>query len=94
MAEDIEVRTASAHVVRGLENPEEIMSFLETVGRICHDSGPSKDPQSADRFVRMLVRLGHESVLEHVNVTVRVECDRAIKDFNVKLQVKMVLVKV
>jgi thymidylate synthase (FAD) len=54
------------------------MNMLETVGRICHASASAKTVETADRFVRMLIRLGHESVLEHVSVTVIVECDRAM----------------
>ena len=72
------MQLAKAEIVRGLEDPAGVMRFLETVGRICHDSGPSRDAESADKFIRMLVRLGHTSVLEHVDVTVRVECDRAM----------------
>jgi thymidylate synthase (FAD) len=69
---------ANAKVVRGLEDPNEALRFLETVGRVSHMSGESASCGSADKFVRMLIRLGHESVLEHVNVTVKVTCDRAM----------------
>jgi thymidylate synthase (FAD) len=69
---------ANAKIVRGLEDPVGVMTLLETIGRICHSSGPSKDTESAAKFVKMLIKLGHESVLEHVSVTVLVECDRAM----------------
>ena len=69
---------ANAKVVRGLEDPQGIMKMLETIGRICHGSKPNATPDSAERFIRMIIRLGHESVLEHVSVTVYVECDRAM----------------
>ena len=69
---------ATARVVRGLEDPGASLRFLETVGRVSHMSGESAGCGSADKFVRMLVRLGHESVLEHVSVTVKVTCDRAM----------------
>ena len=79
MAEDdVKIIKANAKIVRGLECPDEIMKFLETVGRVSHASGESKDQQTAERFVKMIIRLGHDSVLEHVNVTVLVECDRAM----------------
>lgn len=69
---------ANAKIVRGLEDPAGVLSMLETIGRVSHASAPSKDANSAEKFVRMLIRLGHESVLEHVSVTVLVECDRAM----------------
>ena len=67
-----------AEIVAGLERPADVMSLIETIGRASHASGESKDAASARRFVSMLIRLGHESVLEHCSVTVRVECDRAM----------------
>ena len=69
---------ADAKIVHGAENPSETMRLFETIGRISHLSGESKSDESAGKFVRMLVRLGHESVLEHSSVTVLVECDRAM----------------
>jgi thymidylate synthase (FAD) len=72
------MKLANAKIVSGLENPSQVMSLLETIGRISHASGPSKSLETADKFVSMLIRLGHESVLEHVSVTVLVECDRAM----------------
>lgn len=72
------VAVARAHIVRGLEDPAGVMNMLETIGRICHASSSAGNAQTAEKFVKMLIRLGHESVLEHVSVTVLVECDRAM----------------
>lgn len=69
---------AKAHVVYGLEDPAKVLQLIETCGRISHASGDSKTPETADQFVRKMIRLGHESVLEHSSITVRVECDRAM----------------
>lgn len=57
---------------------EEDLRAIETCGRISHLSGESRCPESADKFARMIIKLGHESVLEHVNVRVFVQCDRAM----------------
>jgi thymidylate synthase (FAD) len=46
---------------------------VEYAGRKCHQSLPGTDPE---RFCRMLIRLGHESVMEHVSLTVLFVCDR------------------
>lgn len=74
----VPIERAFAEVVTGLEDPAFTMRLLESTGRLSHKSGESKSEESADKFVRMLVKLGHESVLEHRTVTVRVVCDRAM----------------
>lgn len=55
---------------------EETMRKLELCGRVSRLSTPRDN--SADDFVRMLIKRGHESVLEHVSLTFRIICDRAI----------------
>lgn len=42
---------------------EATMKKLEACGRVSHQSQPREN--SADNFVRMLIKKGHESVLEH-----------------------------
>ena len=66
---------ANARIVAG--GDPTALKTIETAGRISHASGESVSIETADKFIRMLVRLGHESVLEHHSVTVYVECDRA-----------------
>jgi len=56
-------------------NPAEILAKIERCGRVCYQSQPKGDPES---FVRMLIKRGHESVLEHVSLTFHIICDRAI----------------
>ena len=57
-------------------NPEEILKKIELCGRVSHKSKARDD--SAEMFVRMLIKRGHESVLEHVSLTFHIICDRAI----------------
>ena len=57
-------------------NPDEILRKIELCGRVSHQSQPRED--SAENFVRMLIKRGHESVLEHVSLTFHIICDRAI----------------
>jgi thymidylate synthase (FAD) len=78
IAMDMTLVLANAKIVSGLEDPAKSLQLIETCGRISHASGDSRNTETADLFVRKLVKLGHESVLEHVSVTVRVECDRAM----------------
>lgn len=51
----------------------------EEIAKISKDIQPPKtmEPPAAE-FVRMLIKRGHESVLEHVSLTFHIICDRAI----------------
>jgi len=51
---------------------------LEYFGRICYKSEGQITFDSCRAFVRRLIRSGHESVLEHVNLTVKFIIDRAM----------------
>jgi len=55
---------------------EATMKKLEACGRVSHQSEAREN--SADNFVRMLIKRGHESVLEHVSLTFRIICDRGV----------------
>ncbi len=59
-------------------NPDAIMKKIELCGRVAYKSEDKITAGSAERFVRMLIRRGHESVLEHVSISVRFVCDRGI----------------
>lgn len=51
--------------------PEEL---VEAAGRICYMSfGANQSPKSNAEYLRHLIRMGHESVLEHVSWTVLLE---------------------
>lgn len=45
--------------------------YIEVCGRICYRSERRRiDAESADKFIRMLIKSGHESVIEHSSMTV------------------------
>ena len=49
-----------------MENtPEEALTTIEFAGRICHKSLDKMNEDSAEKFVKKVMKLGHESVLEH-----------------------------
>jgi len=52
--------------------------FIERAGRICYKSEDRITPESGDKFVRMLLERGHESVIEHAYATFLVICDRGV----------------
>lgn len=59
-------------------NSIEILQRIEAAGRTCYKSEDKITPESAGPFVAALIKRGHESVLEHVSITVRFVCDRGV----------------
>ena len=59
-------------------NPEEILKKIELAGRTCYKSEGRITENSCYDFVRKIISLGHESVLEHHSISVRVKTNRAI----------------
>ena len=55
-------------------NRDEIYQKLERCGKVSRLSKLG-DPEN---FIRSIIKRGHESVLEHVNLTFHIVCDRAI----------------
>ena len=56
----------------------QILRNIELCGRICYKSEDKITDDSAEKFVRMIIKSGHESVLEHEKITVRFVCDRGV----------------
>jgi len=52
--------------------------LIEAAGRTCYKSEGKINPESARRFVCMLLERGHLSVLEHASATLRIVCDRGV----------------
>ena len=57
---------------------ENILKHIELCGRVCYKSEERIADDSARKFVASIVKRGHESVLEHVSITVRLICDRGV----------------
>jgi len=57
---------------------EKILKKLEFCGRTCYKSEDKITEESASKFVRMVCKRGHESVIEHVSLTVKFVIDRGI----------------
>jgi thymidylate synthase (FAD) len=57
---------------------DRILRHIERAGRTCYKSEGKIGEGTAAAFVKSLVKRGHESVLEHVSLTVRVVCDRGV----------------
>lgn len=59
-------------------NREQVMRTLELAGRNCYKSESKITDKSAGDFLRMMIKHGTESVLEHEKITVRFICDRGV----------------
>jgi len=55
-----------------------ILKKLERIGRTCYKSEDLITEDSCKTFIKKIMDSGHESVIEHVSITVRVICDRGI----------------
>ncbi len=56
---------------------DSFLNDLEYYGRVCYKSESQITYGSCRAFIRRLIRSGHESVLEHTNLTVKFITDRA-----------------
>lgn len=54
------------------------LQLIERAGRTCYKSEDKITDGSAEKFVRMLIKRGHEAMLEHAHATVRIVCDRGV----------------
>lgn len=52
--------------------------LIERCGRTCYKSEDKITEASAEKFVKMLLERGHESVIEHAHASFRVVCDRGV----------------
>lgn len=59
-------------------NGERILQNIERYGRTCYKSEDRITDDSAKKFVARILKSGHESVVEHEKVTVRIICDRGV----------------
>jgi thymidylate synthase (FAD) len=55
-----------------------ILENIEIAGRTCYKSEEKITKESAKEFVKMIIKRGHESVLEHEKITVKIICDRGV----------------
>ena len=56
----------------------EVLKFIEKCGRVCYRSEKNTTAESATKFIRNLIKRGHESVLEHFSCTFKIICDRGV----------------
>jgi thymidylate synthase (FAD) len=67
----------SAKIVSDISGME-ILKHIERTGRVCYKSEDKITDESCIKFVKGIIQRKHESVLEHVAVTVKFICDRGV----------------
>jgi len=55
-----------------------ILQKIEEIGRVCYKSEHKISKYSSNDFVAAIVKRGHESVIEHEIISVKVICDRGV----------------
>lgn len=65
-------------IIEDLLDAEQILKKIEKAGRTAYKSEKKITVASAQEFIRRLIDRGHESVIEHEKVTVRIICDRGV----------------
>jgi len=51
---------------------------LEEAGRTCYKSTQKETLEDSKKFITGRIRAGHESIIEHTNITVCIICDRGV----------------
>lgn len=57
---------------------ETLMATIEAAGRTCYKSEDKITEGSAEKFIRGIIKRGHEAVIEHGSLSVRFICDRGV----------------
>lgn len=59
-------------------NGDEILKYIEKIGRVCYKSEDKITSESSNNFIKSIVKNGHESVIEHKSISVKIICDRGV----------------
>jgi thymidylate synthase (FAD) len=55
-----------------------IILAIEKAGRVCYKSEDKITSNSSKEFIQKILQSGHESVIEHEKITVKIVCDRGV----------------
>lgn len=64
--------------VKSKEDGDNLLKIIELAGRTCYKSEDKITADSSKIFAQNILKSGHESVIEHVNISVRIICDRGV----------------
>ena len=74
----MKVINASVQEIKQAPGISGIYQHIEKCGRTCYKSEDKITDGSAEKFVRNILKRGHEAVIEHASLTVRFTCDRGV----------------
>lgn len=57
---------------------KKMLQKIEKIGRVCYKSEDRITEDSAEKFVGNILKRGHESVIEHEKISVKMVCDRGV----------------
>lgn len=80
----MKIAKACYEILTPLTSGGEIIKNIERAGRTCYKSESKITEQSAVKFVDMLIKRGHESVLEHQSISVLFTNDRGVSHEEVR----------
>jgi thymidylate synthase (FAD) len=66
------------YIILSIVDSYDMLGNIERAGRTCYKSEAKITVNSASDFIKMLIKNGHESVLEHESISVRFICDRGV----------------
>ena len=72
------ILTKPAVEIIDMDDYPAILKKIEKIGRVCYKSEDRITQDSAEKFISNILKRGHESVIEHESVTVKVICDRGV----------------
>lgn len=63
-----------------IDAPEytDVLRLIEIAGRTCYKSPLSDTDEQREDFIRRAIQRGHESIIEHAKVTIKIICDRGV----------------
>ena len=67
-----------SHTILDDIDEEQVLLKLERCGRTAYKSEDKITTGSAEKFIAGILKRGHESVIEHVSISVRFICDRGV----------------
>ena len=57
---------------------KKMLQKIERIGRVCYKSEDLITEDSAEKFIGNILKRGHESVIEHEKISVKMGCDRGV----------------
>lgn len=68
----------SYELLTSIDDLEKIPKMIEIAGRTCYKSEDKITNDSAETFCKMIIKRGHEAMIEHGNISVKFITDRGV----------------